>query len=460
MTETIAHSQPKQFPSGTCRACMLFDDSSRMIFLFESNNNLAEIFSKCTSLEASDVDDGLPKHICLSCHNDLVNVNKFRLLCTSSDTFFRQNMKIKVDHDDHDSDEVDVNFVTEEGDKNDKQEGTGNIVEKAEDLDDWSQSDSENSLTIEESRDEQTALGADINAENSDTNGTTEIETSKDGLDVSAESPNKKSTLSCDQCGKKFFKLHRLEGHLRQHQGLKPCVCGICGKAFSKWSGLSLHMSGWHNDKPDQKQFSCDAENCDKAYNMKQSLSLHKKNRHSDTKTVQEIKCVCEVCGKPFKTSNALKKHTYTHTGYDKMPYSCSVCPKKYTTKHKLKEHTMRHDGVKNHICPFCGLRKTTPHELKVHINYHTREKLWPCKLCNAQFSSIGNMSRHFKIVHCGIKAYTCTICDRSFGKSETLKHHVYTHTGEKPHACSICNKRFIQSIALQTHMKTHKKVT
>lgn len=66
-------------------------------------------------------------------------------------------------------------------------------------------------------------------------------------------------------------------------------------------------MSGWHNDKPDKKQFPCDADNCDKAYNMKQSLSLHKKICHSDSTTVQEIKCVCEVCGKLFKTSNALK---------------------------------------------------------------------------------------------------------------------------------------------------------
>lgn len=42
--------------------------------------------------------DGLPKHICLNCHNDLVNYNKFRLLCTASDTHFRQNVNIKTEH--------------------------------------------------------------------------------------------------------------------------------------------------------------------------------------------------------------------------------------------------------------------------------------------------------------------------------------------------------------------------
>lgn len=114
------------------------------------------------------------------------------------------------------------------------------------------------------------------------------------------------------------------------------------------------------------------------------------------------------------------------------MPFHCQLCPRKYVTKHKLKEHMMRHEGIKNHVCPVCGLKKTTLNELKVHLNYHTREKLYPCKICPSVFTSVGNMSRHYKIVHCGIKAYACTHCDRSFGKSETLKHHVMTHTGER----------------------------
>lgn len=45
---------------------------------------------KFISLQTTDA-DGLPNHICLNCHNDLVNYNKFRLLCTASDSYFRQN---------------------------------------------------------------------------------------------------------------------------------------------------------------------------------------------------------------------------------------------------------------------------------------------------------------------------------------------------------------------------------
>lgn len=191
---------------------------------------------------------------------------------------------------------------------------------------------------------------------------------------------------------------------------------------------------------------------------------------------------VCEHCGKSFKSNAALKKHWYTHLP-NLMPFKCKICPKKYPTKHKLKEHTMRHDGIKNYVCPLCGLRKTTGHELKVHMNYHTKEKQFPCDFCPSVFSNIGNKTRHVKIVHCGVKEFKCTHCDKSFGKAETLKHHVMTHTGklsithysanhnddnfiyffssvgEKPLSCTICAKRFIQPIALKTHMKTHNRM-
>lgn len=57
-----------------------------------------------------------------------------------------------------------------------------------------------------------------------DADANTDSEMSKNNLETKSDSAPKKSTLTCETCGKKFFKLHRLEGHLRQHQGLKVCL--------------------------------------------------------------------------------------------------------------------------------------------------------------------------------------------------------------------------------------------
>ncbi|XP_058834118.1 zinc finger protein 501-like [Topomyia yanbarensis] len=264
----------------------------------------------------------------------------------------------------------------------------------------------------------------------------------------------KEQLIDCTLCKKKFRTEARLAGHMRTHQGLKPALCTYCGKDFQKYISLKFHIQQKHSEK--QLKYPCDYPGCEQVYSTKQGMTNHKK-RHDPNFIMPEPKhSVCDQCGKTFSTSGALKKHSYIHTG--DMPFECTLCKKRLPTAHKLKEHTMRHEGIKNHVCPYCGQKKTTRHELKVHMNYHTREKQFTCHVCAQVFSNIGNMSRHIKIVHCGIKAFNCKFCDRSFGKAETLKHHVMTHTGEKPHECTVCGKRFIQQVALQTHMKTHRK--
>lgn len=232
-------------------------------------------------------------------------------------------------------------------------------------------------------------------------------------------------------------------------------MCTECYKEFTRWDRLDAHMKSVHTIEGPKN--ICNEPGCGKTYTSKQTLVLHQKKIHSDEPLIKnEDGYMCEECGKSFSSGASLKKHSFLHSGI--RPFQCARCPKKYTTKHKLKEHMNRHEGIKNYICPHCGMKKTTSNELRVHINYHTRETEYPCSACPQIFFSPGNRGRHFRIVHCGIKAYSCTHCDRSFGKAETLKHHVMTHTGQKPHQCNVCSRRFIQLVALQSHIKTHNK--
>ncbi|XP_059621079.1 zinc finger protein 878-like [Phlebotomus argentipes] len=265
-----------------------------------------------------------------------------------------------------------------------------------------------------------------------------------------------KPSLECEICGRKFFKKLGLESHIRRiHQGMKKgTLCPLCNKEYSRPDSLKWHMSRKHGVK---SPFTCDYPECFRVYECQESLTYHMSRHHNPKKPKPPPKKhICEVCGKFFPSSAGLKKHSYSHSGPESRPFGCSMCSKRFVTDHKMKVHMMRHEGIKNHECTICGMRKVTARELKIHMNYHTRETVWPCKLCPLISSSRENMKRHVKVVHQGIKSFPCPHCERSFGKSETLKHHVMTHTGEKPHACDVCGKRFIQPTALKTHMKTH----
>ncbi|XP_058170030.1 zinc finger protein 845-like [Anopheles ziemanni] len=262
-------------------------------------------------------------------------------------------------------------------------------------------------------------------------------------------------SLECQLCGKRFRNPIRFEGHLRTHQGLKPGLCKLCGKEFTTYHNLKMHMLHKHTEIP-RKKYPCDFDGCESLFATKQGLIMHRR-RHDPGYTTPEPKTfVCETCGKIFSSSGSLKTHLYTHNG--NMPFPCTICDKKYPTAHTLKEHTMRHKGIKMHTCPQCGLKKTTMHELRVHMNYHTKEKQFPCEFCEHVFLNKGNLQRHIRIVHQKMKSYNCTHCSQSFGKAETLKHHIMTHTGEKPHACTVCGKRFIQLVALRKHANVHAK--
>lgn len=437
-----------------CRACG--DQPGDPNRLTESLQKYLDIYYNLTSIRLTPDEDPERQRICEACHAKLLEYNKFRSVCLQVH-YKLTEIKAEIDFERRSPETIECQplvlpLKVEALDFEQKDPELVVEVEKK----DFEDDDDDDNNEEEDDDDQLDVKDLDFNQDDSD-----ESEEDRKPLKQrkkrkrrkKGEEP-KEQRFGCHQCDKKFRTDERLQGHLRTHLGLKAAVCNLCGKEFHKFYNLKLHMTRKHSEV--KQEFRCAFPDCGLSYSTKQGLNNHR--RRHDPNFIQPVqkRVVCDQCGKTFSTAGALKKHNYIHSG--DMPFQCQVCNKKLPTAHKLKEHMMRHEGVRNHVCPLCGLKKTTRHELTVHMNYHTREKQFTCHVCAQVFSNIGNMSRHIKIVHCGIKAYNCTYCDRSFGKAETLKHHVMTHTGEKPHECRVCGKRFIQPVALQTHMKTHRK--
>uniref|UniRef100_A0A1B0DQD7 C2H2-type domain-containing protein n=1 Tax=Phlebotomus papatasi TaxID=29031 RepID=A0A1B0DQD7_PHLPP len=157
----------------------------------------------------------------------------------------------------------------------------------------------------------------------------------------------------------------------------------------------------------------------------------------------------CSQCPKKFITLEQLNVHMNIHTGEN--VFSCEFCP--YTTIHRMQigRHVkIVHQGVRNYQCPHCKKALSSSIGLKNHIMIHTGEKP---RACNDRR---GNLKQHVNTVHQGIKNHHCTICNKSFGTTRSLKNHLMLHTGERPYACTKCPKGFIRLEQLTVHMKIH----
>uniref|UniRef100_A0A8D8G5R7 Zinc finger protein 235 n=1 Tax=Culex pipiens TaxID=7175 RepID=A0A8D8G5R7_CULPI len=454
-------------PSMVCRVCASgvpeFDDSTVQF------SSVSGIYQTLTSLKPITMD--LPDVTCQSCYTKLVEFDDFRTVCLEA---FEKLLKVakgkisKVEPLAEDDDKPNLEALQFQLGEADEEEFDQNMLDvKVEMLDEDGQPDGASSIG-DDDKEGDSSSSDDESSESYDSEDSLEEKkprrkrgpykkrTGTRKYSVSQKKSNeKRDKLQCDKCDKFFYDQKRFEGHQRVHQGLKEAKCDICGKMFSKWYYMHIHHKLEHTGEQ-REQFACDVPDCGAVFKQKVSLQMHRRKKHETNSEPETPTHICDECGKTCTSASNLRIHKYSHGGNHPIP--CTMCDRRFESQSKLKVHMMRHEGIKRYTCSVCGLKKTTVTELKIHMNTHTREKVYPCDVCSAVFSTIGGRSRHIKVVHQGIKAFKCTFCEKSFGKAETLKHHVMTHTGEKPHACDQCDRRFIQLVALQSHKKTHNK--
>lgn len=442
----------------SCRACQIrTEEESQRIFIFDTVN-LPEVFKEATSLDIQE-NDGLPKILCTTCCDRLLDAYNFKKMCSAAVLYFKEILSTKI--------------TEKTSESLDRQCNDGNAVEKtdnllerqgvsgSEALNDVPQKSRHREISNKTRRDKLPIDSRDDTSLKSRNRKKSKKKREKSRVSKKNKKnshPGDSAKFVCNFCKSSFQKKRDLRIHIRKdHLGLKHILCKICGKDFRSSYKLNTHLYVIHQvakvseklKETNQKVCAiCGVESLT-ADECKNHMKIHKKDN----------KWSCALC--PFKApgKNIVVGHTkIVHQGLK--AYHCPRCEKSFTTAVGLEQHVLRHDGIKNFVCKVCGVKKVTERELRSHMNSH-KEK-FSCEFCSYKFIQHETLMKHIKAVHeveRPKREFKCSLCTKVLKSKASLEYHLMTHSGERPYACSECPKKFIRPILLKNHMKIHSSV-
>uniref|UniRef100_A0A3Q2G2J8 C2H2-type domain-containing protein n=1 Tax=Cyprinodon variegatus TaxID=28743 RepID=A0A3Q2G2J8_CYPVA len=165
---------------------------------------------------------------------------------------------------------------------------------------------------------------ADKPSGSSDSLGNKKCFTKKKHVD-SQRNVHKRTTFSCEDCGKIFTGKNKLNLHQRIHAGEKPFGCDVCGQTFIHRGHLNTHFRIHTGDKP----FAC--KECGRRFSHKSNL-----NAHIRIHTAEKPFC-CDKCGMKFSRVERLNKHMSIHAG--QKPFCCDRCGRRFSRLLNLNKH-------------------------------------------------------------------------------------------------------------------------
>lgn len=188
-----------------------------------------------------------------------------------------------------------------------------------------------------------------------------------------------------------------------KHSKKYPFICDICGEVFSRNQQFQVHLTIHERDRKNSRVWTC--PQCNEGFTKKYLY-----RNHLQVTKHQDRSMICELCGAQFNDNVKLNQHIKrVHNGIAR---KCQYCDQVFDQKCNLDRHMRLHTQVnKTFICEHCG------------DAYYTNEAV----------------RQHCITAHEQRPKVACTVCQKEFKNTRSLRIHIASHSDQRPFACSQC---------------------
>ncbi|CAH1983462.1 unnamed protein product [Acanthoscelides obtectus] len=262
----------------------------------------------------------------------------------------------------------------------------------------------------------------------------------------------------------------------RKRYRINKFFCGKCNEVFKNKTVLDNHVVKRHIGfaaSVSSKLHECTICNFKTVY--KSHLTRHTLI-HSSFSDLY----ICKHCKTSFKKKQSLfdhilKKHPDFRGTVSGKIYECMHCDFKKTSrtdfiKHMAKHNTKKTLRLEKHsefalACTHCEYKTTHATELAEHLTKHTGDTL-SCTKCDGSFLRKQSLYHHILQKHPEIaasvssKIHECTRCEYKTTYSHYIASHMMKHSGAK-YPCMKCNSSFLSKHSLDNHiLQRHPEIT
>ena len=135
----------------------------------------------------------------------------------------------------------------------------------------------------------------------------------------------------------------------------------------------------------------------------------------------------------------------------------CNECNYMTQKKPHLVRHSRTHSGEQPFHCELCDRKFGQSSSLNHHLLTH-KQGGFECKECDYKATLKQDLVRHL-LTHSGVRPHKCDSCEFSTARKSSLIIHQRLHSDEKPYSCTRCSYKAGQSSHLTQHMRKHTGV-